>query len=53
MITLIEVVEGYEPYFEVWGSNDRYLGEVHMEELDQYLKGVTASGCKFEIVSAS
>ena len=52
MITMIEVLEGYEPYFECWTSDDKYIGEVHMEELDQYLKGVTASGCDFEIVSA-
>lgn len=53
MITMIEVVEGYETYFECWSSSNKYLGEVHMEELDLFIKGITNSGGTFEIVSAS
>lgn len=53
MITMIEVVEGYEPYFECWTSDDKYIGEVHMEELDLFIKGITDNGGTFEIVSAS
>ena len=53
MITMIEVVEGYEPYFECWSSSNKYLGDVHKEELDLFIKGITDSGGTFEIVSSS
>ena len=52
MITMIEVTEGFEPYWECWGSNDKYLGEVHMEELDLFIRGITDNGGTFEIVRA-
>lgn len=52
MITMIEVIEGYEPYFECWTESNKYLGEVHMEELDMYIKGITDNGGTYEIVSA-
>ena len=52
MITMIEVAEGYETYFECWSSSNKYLGDVHKEELDLFIKGITDSGGKFEIVRA-
>lgn len=53
MITMIEVVEGIEPYWEVWSSSDKYLGEVHLEDFDLFIKGVTDNGGEFEIVRGS
>jgi hypothetical protein len=50
VITMIEVVEGFEPYWEVWGNDDKYLGEVHLEELDLFVKGVTDNGGEIEFV---
>ena len=50
MIKIYEVLDGYEPYFEVYSSSDEYLGNVHMEELDLYIKGITDNGGTFEMV---
>lgn len=50
MITMIEIVEGYEPYWECWASDDKYLGEVYIDELELFIKGVTDNGGSVEIV---
>ena len=49
MITLIEVTEGYEKYFDIV-SRGQYHGTVQMEDLDLFIKGVTDSGGEVEFV---
>jgi hypothetical protein len=50
MVTLIEVTEGYEKYFDIV-SNGQYRGTVQMEDLDLFIKGVTNSGGEVEFAS--
>ena len=49
MITLIEVQGAIEPYWDIV-SDGQYRGEVHMEELELFVKGVTDGGGEVEFV---
>ena len=49
MVTLIRVQGGFEPYWDVV-SGGQYRGEVHMEELELFIKGVTNNGGEVEFV---